>query len=401
VSEIELRIDSLAAGGEGVGRAPDGLVVFVPQTAPGDRVRVRLAGPADARRRRRHARGALLELLEAGPDRAPAPCPVFGECGGCAWQHVAYPAQLAAKARILRDALERIGGLSLPELPGITPSPQPYGYRARARLRSAGGRVGYRRRGSHELCAVTRCAVLLPRLEQELARLAGKGLPDGQWELAAGRDAVRVAPVHVREGRARPDSRAGGPHPQDACASARLELEVAGERIGFSAGVFAQANALLLETLCARVLSQAGAGGLALELFAGAGLFTLPLARRFERVVAVEGNALAAADLRRNLARAGLANVEVRAEPAEDLRPEGLAPDVALLDPPRAGAARPLLQTLARLAPRVVYLSCDPATLARDVRQLVALGLALRRVEGFDLFPQTPHVEALAVLERE
>jgi 23S rRNA (uracil1939-C5)-methyltransferase len=393
VSEIELRIDSLAAGGEGVGRAADGLVVFVPHTAPGDRVRVRLGAPP-AGRRRRHARGALLALLEAGPGRVEAPCPAFGECGGCAWQHVAYPAQLAAKARILRDALARIGGLPLSALPPITPSPQPYGYRARARLRSAGGRVGYRRRGSHQLCAVTRCPVLLPRLEQKLAELACGNLPDGQWELAAGRDGVRAAPVYAREGAARPA-------PEPGCPSERLELEVAGERIGFSAGVFAQSNALLLEALCQGVLAQAGRGGLALELFAGAGLFTLPLARRFERVVAVEGNALAAADLRRNLARAGCDNVEVRAEPVEELRPDELAADVVVLDPPRAGVARALAETLARVAPRVVYLSCDPATLARDLGRLVAGGLALRRVEAFDLFPQTPHVEALAVLERE
>jgi 23S rRNA (uracil1939-C5)-methyltransferase len=381
LEEVVLRIDSLAAGGDGVGRAPDGRVVFVPLCAPGDRVRVRLEES-----RARFARGRVLELLEPGPSRTEPGCPAFGRCGGCAWQHVDYGAQLAAKQRIASDALARIGGLALPEPLGVLPSPRPYGYRLRARLRVEGGLVGYRERGSHALCAVSQCPILLPELERRLAELAASPpAQGGEWELACAGGRTRAAPLAER-----------GSAPA-------LALEVAGERVGFSPGVFAQANALLLEPLVARVREAAGAGRLALELFAGSGLFTLPLARRFARVVAVESQRAAVRDLRANLAAAGLRHVEVVARRVEDAGPAlaGLAPEVVLLDPPRAGLPRGAVDLLARLAPaRIAYLSCDPATLARDLRRLLGRGYRLRHAEGFDLFPQTPHIEVLALLER-
>jgi 23S rRNA (uracil1939-C5)-methyltransferase len=383
VAVIELRIDELAAGGDGVGRAPDGRVVFVPFTAPGDRVRVQLT-----QTRPRFARARVETLLEPGPARTDPVCPVFGSCGGCAWQHVAYPAQLAAKARILEDALRRIGKLSLPGELTVEPSPSAYGYRSRARVLVEGGRVGFRRRSSHVLCATTRCPVLLPALDAELHALARQPPRDeGEWELAWGGDAVRRAPLA-------------------AAGHERVWLEVAGERVGISPGVFAQANALLLPALAERLLACAGSGAAALELYAGAGCFTLPLARRFEKLVALEADAGAVADLHANLAASGTTNVDVMGETLEHaLAREGLAllaPEVLVLDPPRAGLPEGAVAALARLRPaRVVYLSCDPATLARDLALWFGAGWALRSVQGFDLFPQTPHIEALALLERD
>jgi 23S rRNA (uracil1939-C5)-methyltransferase len=179
---------------------------------------------------------------------------------------------------------------------------------------------------------------------------------------------------------------------------------VGGERIGFSPGVFAQSNAWLLETLVEQVTASAGSGALALELFAGAGFLTLRLARRFGRVVAVEASAAAARDLRANLRDADLAGAEVherRVELSAALF-RHLTPDVVVLDPPRTGLPAGAVAALADVAARrIVYLSCDPATLARDLAGFRERGYRLRRVEGFDLFPQTPHVEALAVLEAE
>jgi 23S rRNA (uracil1939-C5)-methyltransferase len=380
---LELRIDSLAAGGDGVGRAPDGRVVFVPGTAPGDRVRVRIVD-----QRARHARGRVVELVAPGPARTDPVCAVFGACGGCTWQHVAYPAQLEAKAAILRDALERIGKLPVPGELRVEPSPAPYAYRGRARVLVAGGRVGFRRLRSHALCATARCPVLVPGLETRLRELAEHPpARDGEWELTAGAEgATRAVPL--------PDDGGGEP----------ILVGVGADRLRVSPGVFVQSNALLLETLAAAVAEAAGGGELALELFAGAGLLTLGLARRFARVVAVEGSRAAAADLAASCRAAGLANVEVVAEPVERALDAGRLPvgaDAAVLDPPRAGLPPGSVEALVRLEPqRIVVVSCDPGTLARDAAFLRAEGFALVALRGFDLFPQTPHVEALAVLER-
>ena len=376
-----VRIDALAAGGDAVGRAPDGRVVFVPFAAPGDRVSVRIW-----QERARFLRGRVEKLLEPGGARSDPLCPVFGRCGGCAWQHVRYEVQREAKSRILGDALARIGGFEAGGPIPVVASPSHYAYRGRTRVRVEAGRVGYRRRGSHALCPVSSCPVLVPELDARLRELAAQPpRRDGEWELAFGSGRARAVPLGGQGGE-------------------RLFLEVGAERVGFSPGVFAQSNALLLETLVERVAASAGSGALALELFAGAGFFTLRLARSFGRVVALEASAAAVRDLRANLRDADLEGVEVherRVELSAALF-RRLAPDVVVLDPPRTGLPAGAVAALAACgARRIVYLSCDPATLARDLAGFRERGYRLQRVEGFDLFPQTPHVEALAVLEAE
>jgi len=379
VEEISLRIRTLAAGGDGVGRDADGRVVFVPFTAPGDRVRVRIE-----RARRRHAHGSVMKILEPGPGRVEPSCPVFGSCGGCSWQHLDYAVQLEAKAGIVRDALTRIGGFALPA-PTIHASPGAYGYRGRTRVHVEAGRVGFRRRRSHELCAVTGCPILVPALDRELAALvADPPERDGEWELVAAGDETRAAAVADARG-------------------ARLVAQVGEERLGHSPGVFSQSNALLLDVLAARVAEVAGSGARAVELYAGTGLFTLPLARRFAGVVAVEGHRGAVADLRENVSEAGLTNVDVRHASVDDALGAlgGDAPDALVLDPPRQGLPPGAAAALVRVAAeRIAYLSCDPATLARDLRAVADGGYAIESVEAFDLFPQTPHVEVLARLTR-
>jgi 23S rRNA (uracil1939-C5)-methyltransferase len=379
---FELEIHSLAAGGDGVGRAPDGRVVFVPDTAPGDRVRVRVVDM-----KQRFARARVQQLLASGSARTDPVCPVFGSCGGCAWQHVDYATQLEAKAAFVTDALRRIGGLVLPNEVRIDPSPSPYGYRGRARLHVLGRKVGFRRRRSHAICATRRCPILLPALEGALRELADRASrEDGEWELAASPSGeVRVHPPG-RQGEA-------------------LEIEIGSDRLRFSSGVFVQSNTLLLPLLTGAVLEAAGHGEVAFELYAGAGTFTLGLARRYGRVVAVEGQAAAAADLRHNLRTQGLdAGVEIVAAPVEQVIAGTELPehaDLALLDPPRSGLPPGGAECLVRRAPRrIAFLSCDPATLARDLAVLCAQGYRLESVRGFDLFPQTPHVETLAVLQR-
>lgn len=358
-------------------------MVFVALAAPGDLVRVRIVES-----RKRFARGEIVELLEPGPDRVAARCAFFGRCGGCAWQHLAYPAQLAAKAAIVADALARVGRFEDAGAVPITPSPQAFGYRSRARLVQAGDRLGYRMRRSHSVCVVDACPVLDPRLEEMLRdpQLPSAAGPR-EWEAAVGNEGPpRLAAVDA----------AGPP----------VTWAVAGERLRLSHGVFAQANGLLLERLVSAVLARAcarpGDRVSAVELYAGAGLFTLPLSRRFDHLVAVESHPGAVRDLGENLRRAGRSNVVLRPGPVEEVLPrlEIRSPDLLLLDPPRVGVSAEALARIVELgARRVVYLSCDPATLARDLGRLRDDGYRLRGVEAFDLFPQTPHVEALATLE--
>ena len=393
---VELRIDALAAGGDGVGRTGDGRVVFVPLTAPGDRVLARLDSLHP-----RHAHAELERVLEPGAARVAARCAVFGECGGCAWQHVDYAAQCEAKRAIVENALVRVGKLALPGPVAITPSPIAYAYRARARVAVEAGRVGYRRRGSRELCAVRSCPILTAPADAKLSALADAPPErDAEWVIAAGAQWARASEV-------------GAEAPE-------IELAVGGRALRVSAGVFFQANPALHAALAEAVARAAGRGALALELYAGCGFFTLDLSRAFARVIAVEAEADAVGDLRHNLARAGAGGVEVvhaRVEAA--LGREGLAairPDAIVLDPPRTGLPRGAAAQLVALEPeRIAYLSCDPATLARDLAALVAGGksraasrrraktirYALEAVEAFDLFPHTPHVEALATLRRQ
>jgi 23S rRNA (uracil1939-C5)-methyltransferase len=382
-------VESLAAGGDGIAHDPDGRVVFVPLTAPGDRVRARVV-----EERARFARAELVEVLAPGPARVAPPCPVFGTCGGCTWQHLDYDVQVEAKREILRAALERIGGAALPAQIPFTPSPQAFGYRSRARIVVQNGHVGYRRRRSHALCDTIRCPILLPALEAALPGLARERA--GEWELAVG-DGDEVRATRAPDA-ARPGDRA----PTRARRGAPVTLRLGPDRLALSPGVFAQSNALLHEALATAVHAAARSGAVALELYAGAGFFTLGLARRFARVIAVESHPGAVADLARNLLSAGLSNVEVRAVRVETVlsAPPGDRPDIVVLDPPRTGLAPGAAEALAALrAPRIAYLSCDPATLARDVRVLCDRGYAIAAVRGFDLFPQTPHVEALVELE--
>jgi tRNA/tmRNA/rRNA uracil-C5-methylase (TrmA/RlmC/RlmD family) len=225
--------------------------------------------------------------------------------------------------------------------------------------------------------------VLVPALDAELHALSERReANDGEIELAAGTDAVRCAALG-----AAPAGRA-------------IEIRVLADRLRISPGVFFQANAPLHDRLAQAVALAAGGGGTALEAFAGAGFFTLGLSRRFDRLTAVESDPAAAADLRHNLARAGRSNVEVVAERLERVLASLPRADVLVLDPPRVGLPPDAAPRLAALAARrIVYLSCDPATLARDCGRFQQVGFRLHSVSAFDLFPQTSHVEALAVLE--
>lgn len=389
-----------------MGHIADGRVIFARFTVPGDRVRVAASDTGG-----RFVRAHSVDVVEASPDRVEPVCAVFGDCGGCAWQHVAYTAQVQSKRQILTDAIGRIGKFR--ELPPIQfiPSPKAYGYRGRTRLQSTRGKIGYRRFRDHEIEPVAACPVLVPELEAELALLAftlsANASGDSklcEWELAVGSDR-QVRTTALTEGMI--EQRTIAAPGQDE----RIDIEVAGVRMGISPGGFAQGNPFLFEVLYSTVAEAVRdvAGEELLELFAGSGFFTVGLGKLFKRVIAVESNPTATRDLAHNLANAGITGVDVRTSRVEDALPKlvGSKPDVVLLDPPRTGLVRGAADPLAELgAARIVYLSCDPATLARDLRIICGDPASespryrLSRLVGFDLFPQTPHIEALAVLDR-
>ncbi|MBW2312961.1 MAG: class I SAM-dependent RNA methyltransferase [Deltaproteobacteria bacterium] len=389
---LTLEIERLAPTGEGVAREPSGRVVFVPFTAPGDHVRVRISEA-----RARFARAEIETIEKPSPDRTDPACEAFGACGGCTWQHVRYEAQVKAKAAILEDALRRIGHLELPGPIEVVPCPVEYGYRIRTRVRVERGRVGYRRRRSHDIVPTKQCPILAPPLERALAELPARSRGrSGDWWLAlSGDGCAHAAPM----GRP-PAGERNRPAP-------RIQLSVGGSTLECGVGSFHQGNAPLFETVAAAVVAAAGQGDAAIELFAGAGYLTLGLAKNFGRVWAVEGSPKAARDLELNVERAGARSVEVLTGSVErmlgnpPLLGAGAHADVVVIDPPREGLTSATIDSLLSLAaPRVVYLSCDPATLARDAAKLDA-GYSLESVRGFDLFPQTPHVEALACFARK
>lgn len=356
-SEIELRIDALVAGGEGIGRH-QGFAVFVPRTAPGDRVLARIV-----QGKKRWARAERVEVLEPGRARREAPCPYYGACGGCSWLHVDERAQSEARLEITRSALERLGGFAaLPALESIE-SPVSLGYRARARVAHDAGRVGFRARGSHEVVDIERCLVLDERTQAALAFLR----------------------AHPRRGAGEVEIRGFAD-----------SIVAGGHSYHVSPGVFVQANGALWDRWLDAVLEACGSGGCAVELYAGMGFYTAALERNFASVVAVE-RGRGARDARRNT------NARVIDASVDDWAPRhlgALSPDLVLLNPPRTGCTAEVIEAIrACSATRIVYVSCEPATLARDLARL-GDDASIERILVMDALPQTHHVEVIAVIAR-
>ncbi|HEY9402205.1 MAG TPA: class I SAM-dependent RNA methyltransferase [Pyrinomonadaceae bacterium] len=382
---VEVEIERIVPGGAGLGHA-DGYTFFVQLAAPGDRVRARVE-----RVRGKVAFASVSEIIKPSPVRIEPPCPYFGRCGGCDFQQLTYEAQLEAKVEIIRDCLRRIARSDPPVEISIEPSPAVWRYRSRARWQHDPVRqfLGYYELASHRVCDVAECPVVLPEVQAKLSHLratlaAGEINETEEFQAVAGDDGVSLLPPLAAD-----DARERFRH-------------LAGERYRFNAECFFQINHALLEPLLAEALKDA-TGDEAIDLYCGVGLFTLPLARRFRRVTAVEGNAAATEFARLNLADAELTNASVHtARVGEWLagHAHGLAPiDFLLLDPPRAGAEPEALASLITLRPRrIAYVSCDPATLARDLRALFDAGYALDSVRAFDMFPQTHHVETVVHL---
>jgi 23S rRNA (uracil1939-C5)-methyltransferase len=396
VSNFEVTVEKLVYGGDGLARL-DGRVVFLPFVLPGERVRASAGDEKPGL-----LRAGAVEVLEAAPERVAAPCPYFGRCGGCHYQHAAYEYQLAAKRAILAEELRRLGKIEPPAEIGVAAG-EPWGYRNRAQLHIERGRLGYREARSHRLCAIDRCPISSPRINETIVALAAM-LRDPRWPRFLRSIEIftdeRQVQLNVLE-TAQPVARRFF----DWCAE-RIPGLVTGAldyegRFRVSGNSFFQVNRFLPDRLTETALG-AEKGDTALDLYAGVGLFSLPLAGRFRQVTAVESGSGAVRDLEFNVERAGLANVRAERQTAEAfLESLESAPDMALLDPPRAGLGKQVVRRLAELRPRqVVIVSCDPATLARDLAGLAAAGYRIERLTMVDLFPQTFHLETVVHLGR-
>lgn len=376
-------MERILPGGMGLAHA-GGKTVFVSLAAPGDRLRVRVE-----REQGNVLFASIEEIIASSPLRVEPPCPYFGRCGGCDFQQLTYEAQLAAKAEIIRDCLHRIARLeSVPDFV-VTASPDNWRYRMRAtwQLDREQRTIGYYERGSRRVCDVVDCAVLRPALQEKLEEVRATEwgqIPEElkHLDVVQGENEVSFAPPFA------------GFH------TSELSLTVRGEVYQFNAEAFFQINPSLLGPLIDFALGDAS-GESVLDLYCGVGLFTLPLARRFKNVVAVEANSAAARFARRNLQQAALANARVITATVTDWfrsRPVGPV-DFVLLDPPRAGAESAVIKGILDLRPAAIsYVSCDPATLARDLKKLIAGGYTIDSIAGFDLFPQTHHVETIVRL---
>jgi 23S rRNA (uracil1939-C5)-methyltransferase len=411
--EVALTIDKPAAGGRMIARL-DGQVVLVAGAVPGERVVARVE-----RIVKRLAFADVVRVDEASPDRRAAF--VDPLCGGCAYSHIAYARQLEIKAQVIADAFARIGRLPLASAPRVAASPEA-GYRMRARLHVRDRRLGFFREGSHEVCDPRPTRQLLSEtcdaLDRLMASIRSVGARVGDVELSENVAATeRVVHLDAPEGidprtldrLAGVEGLTPGPYVTDV-------VHVGDRPLTFRRHVLAffQGNRYLLRDLVADVVDRVPLGATVVDLYAGAGLFSIAAAVvRGANVVAVERDPHAADDLAANVSTAGVQITTMRM-PVERVgawfstarRAVGAAPpppltETVIADPPRTGMSPEALDATLRLrARRIVYVSCDPATLARDARKIVDAGYAIDRVDAFDLFPNTPPVETVVVFDK-
>ena len=368
----------------------------MPFVLPGERVSAEVLD-----RKPGLVRARPQQIATPSPERVLAPCPYFTRCGGCHYQHAPYEAQLRFKTAILEETLRRVGKIEPPS--GIAAiSGEPWNYRNRSQFRLTERQIGYLEAGSHELCAIEYCPISSPKINETITALR-RMMREPRWprfvrglEVFTNETDVQIN-VTASE---RPVAR----HFFEWCAAeipgfvpGPLDYPAAGAVFRVGGRSFFQVNRFLIDALVDAALAGES-GESALDLYAGAGLFSIPLARAFRRVTAVEQGA-AAEDLIHN----ARGKVEAVRSPVENfLETLSAAPDFVVLDPPRAGLGKGVVRRLIELKPaRMAIVACDPATLARDLNPLLASGYRLDRLALIDLFPQTYHMETVARLSRQ
>ena len=433
---MKVTIDSLAYGGDGIATLDDGRTAFVAGSCPGDVVDIAILSDHG-----RYVKAIVEDVIQPSPERIDPPCPFFGTCGGCQWQHISYPAQLSAKQAALTDALQRIGRLDPPPVVDeCIPSPQQFGYRNKIELiaedRSGRLDLGFTRAGTDEVISIPECMLLPKKLQKAPGSLQGAL----RYLSSRGRD-LRLQRVSLRVAANTGDIEVAlwtepGDFPRQIVADTLSEAvgatsvvrclvkgapkkrnvsgvevlkgkgawreRLAGRSMLASAPSFFQVNTPMAEELVGVVLEKAtkGSPSEALDLFCGAGTFTLPLAAEIDYVACVESSRYALKDLRRNLDAADLHADVIAGDAAREI--SGLSEfDVVVIDPPRAGLSPQLARAITQMdLSRLIYVSCDPSTLARDAAILDEGGLRMRGAKVLDLFPQTYHVETVAEFSR-
>jgi 23S rRNA (uracil1939-C5)-methyltransferase len=406
-SILDLQLEKLTYGGDAMGRLQDGRAVFVPFGLPGERVRVRLT-----EERRNFARGELVEILEPSPQRTAPRCKHFGVCGGCHYQYLPYEEQLHLKREILRDQLTRIGKIENPPVHEMVASPSPWNYRNSVQFHlTEDGKFGYVKAQAPTVFAITECHLpeatinsLWPQLEFE------PGTSTERVSLRSGKDQdvllalesnipeppeveieAEISVVHLYEEQS--VVIAGNDH---------VVISVLERDFRVSAASFFQVNTAMAEKMVQHLnthlpLTQSST---LLDVYCGAGLFSAFLAPKCERLIGIESSSSACEDFSFNLDE--FENVELYEGRAEEVIPHlDVQPDIVLVDPPRAGLDKRVVDGILKLAPRVIaYMSCDPSTLARDAARLLRGGYHLKDVTPFDLFPQTFHIESITIFAR-
>jgi 23S rRNA (uracil1939-C5)-methyltransferase len=372
--EETLTIEKLVYGGEGLARQ-EGKVVLIPFVLPGEIVR------AETERAKNDLwRGHLIEVLQPSPARIAPGCPYFQRCGGCQYQHMDYSVQLEQKREILHEVLRRVGKIEFAGEIGLV-SGEPWQYRNRVQLHIEDGKVGYFEQGSRRLCAIDRCPIASPKLNETIGKLSAPQA-NTALELFTNETDVQVNVVDRVPRQALT---------QLAELGVTTPMEYGGLRV--SRNSFFQVNRFLIDKLVECAVADAK-GEWAVDLYAGVGLFSVKLAERFAKVTPVESSSSSLRDLAQNFPQPAVnANVEDYLAAVND------TPDFILADPPRAGLGKTVVKDLVRIhSPRLSIVSCDPATLARDLQGLMASGYRIDKITLVDLFPQTFHLETVVQL---
>ena len=405
--EFEVKSTTCVYGGDALARLPDGRAVFIPYALPEELLRIRLVEEKE-----RYARGEISEILRPSPDRIEPRCPHFKECGGCHYQHIPYQEQLRIKEAILADQLRRVGKIDTPPVKPIHPSPSAWNYRNHIQFHiTEEGCPGFLKHRSSEIVAIQECH--LP--EEGINQI----WPSFNLEFIPGLDRISL-----RSGEGGADTlillesqgQESFEFSVDMPLSAVLQgpggkIILSGDDFTIipvldfpfvvSAGSFFQTNTKVAETLVAYLFEVLPLEDtICLDVYCGVGLFSAFLAPRVKKVIGIESNPSACEDFLYNLSE--FKNVELFDLPAEDVIPDlELSPDIILLDPPRAGLSKTVLDNVANLSPDlIVYISCDPATLARDIQRFSNKGYLLKESTPFDMFPQTYHIESVNLLRR-
>ena len=406
--EYEIIPTTCVYGGEALARLPDGRAVFIPYALPDEELRIRLTEEKE-----RYARGEIVEIIKPSPLRIQPLCPHFGECGGCHYQHVSYEEQLKIKKAIFIDQLVRMGKLTDPPVKEIIPSPRAWNYRNQIQLHiSREGEPGFLRHRSNQVVPIQECHLPEDSLNQIWPSLSLEYIPG-------------LDRINLRSGEEGQDTlivlESSDPKPIEFSVDLSLsavhqgpggEIVLAGDDFTIipikdipfvvSAGSFFQVNTGVAELIVDFLLEKLPLQDdtLILDVYCGVGLFSAFLAPRVGKVIGIESNPKAGEDFLYNLA--DIDNVDFFDLPAENVLPFlDITPDIILLDPPRAGISKKVLDSVVSLNPGLItYISCDPATLARDAVRFQKQGYILQESTLFDMFPQTFHIESVNIFRR-